>query len=307
MDNIKLSKRGTIIAIIILLLFILIPVAFFINSRINNATIDLLVAPESSSIYIDNHKVTNGEIGVTAGKHTVTAKKDGFAEQTITIDAIADQTVPAYIILDSNDKSTENWFKNHPEDQKIVEQISSREHDSSSNQYVDDNPIIKYLPFETANYTLNYGSCEASTFCIFIDTRPADYDKIVGIIKELTDDPARYSYVFKDYINPFQKIKTTSENPSQISVSDEKSAIDFIEKTLKDYPHFLNPLTLVNDYFVGSFSYRISDYPDINTYHFIIQKDEKGSWGFVSTPQMIPTYQENQNIPKEVVKKANEQ
>jgi len=305
-DNIRLSKQRILIVVILLSLLFLIPIIIFIHSRINSATIDLLVAPESSSIYIDSNKVTNGKIGVIPGKHTVTAKKDGFAEQTLTIDTIANQTVSAYIVLESNSKSTENWYKTHPEDQKIVEQISSQEYDKESSSYVDDNPIIKYLPYETANYTLNYGNCESSTFCIFITTNPADYDKIVKIIKELTDDPARYSYVFNNYKNPFQDLKTSSETPAKISASDETTAKNFLAETLKNYPVFINPLSMVDNYFIGTFSYRISDYPDINTYRFILQKDTAGGWSFASTPQMIPTYAENQNLPKEVVKKVNE-
>ena len=306
MEPIISTKKKIIIIVIFAFVFLLIPIIAFTHSRINSASIDLLVAPESSNIHIDNHKVTNGKIGVTPGKHTVTARKDGFAEKSTEVEIKSGETSNVHFILESNDPSTANWYKDHPEDQKIAQQINDSQFDSEAASYTEENPIIKYLPFETANYSLNYGSCDVSDFCIFVDTPQIHYDKIVDIIKELTDDPARYYYVFKGYKNPFENLKTSTEEPETLSLSDLDSAKAFMDKTLEKYTHFLSGLSVVDNYVIGSFTYQINQYKDVNTYRFVIQKNKNGSWVFSSTPELIPTYIVNKNIPHDVIKKVNE-
>ncbi len=293
----KLSRKQIILlGILIIVIPIAIILIIFINSLINNATIEVLVAPESSTITIDGRKISNGEIKVTPGTHEISAEKTGFTTQTINVSVEKNSSAQAFIILESNSDDTKDWFTEHAEDQAIVEQILGEEFNQESASASGQYPIMDDLPYESMNYSIDYGSCDENTFCILIDVDYMDRDTAVKAIKELTDTPEKYSYVFSDYANPF--------NLSTSSSSQKTSPSDAILDIFKDYRVEIENISTLNEYTVATIKYYINDFPDINTYRVIIKKD--GSlYKLASVPELILTIKNNPDIPENILSAAN--
>ena len=203
MDNIDTKKRNIIIILVAAL--VIIPLTFFIISRIFSSTIIIAIAPRDSIITLNGKSVQNGNHKVTPGEYTIAASHEGFTEQTKTITIEADQTSRVNFILISNDPSTIDWYKNHPEDQRLLEGASSWEFDSKSSELANTYPILQYLPHQSSSYHIGYGQCsDGSPFCIII---AANIGYRTAALNHLASfgNPALYKIEFTNYYNPFME------------------------------------------------------------------------------------------------------
>ncbi|MBR2589184.1 hypothetical protein IKE84_02500 [Candidatus Saccharibacteria bacterium] len=293
-----------IIVIIIATLMILI-IIITIHLLVNSSTIYVLVAPQSSTVHIDNHSVKNGYIKVTPGKHTVKAEKNGFETQTLELDTKSGETSNAFIVLDSNSEDTANWYSEHQDDALLREKISGAEYNATSIEYEKDFPIITMLPYETMNYTIDYGECEYSNFCIFIDAPAAARDIALRVASQFDSELGRYYYIFSDYTNPFSKYSSISDIEAEdIIPQDTDLVVKDIDTIFKNSKYKIKNIQVVDNYIITAVSYIIDDYGDTNVYRLIFQK-EKGKFILLNTPELILTYEKYPNIPRDIIKSAN--
>ncbi len=306
----KNKKKSIITVIIIATLLILLSIAFYIiYNTINSATLIVRVAPASASIYLDNHQVSNGNIKVTPGEHILRAQKEGFEEKSIQVSAISDQESNALIILESNSESTANWYTDHSEDQKLIEEIYSLDFTAASDQMASDYPLVDFLPYSVPDYDINYGTCDTDNFCIMINAfLPSGYNEAIKYLRQKDSDLGKYYFSFTDFDNlflnlPVSAIQTSAQSVSQ---SDLSSATNYINKLLSAYQHNIISTKIVNNkYIVALFSYSIdSEFPQPINYRLILQK-YNNSFELIVTPDQVLTYNQYPDIPKEVLSAAN--
>ena len=179
---------------------------FVANSRANNnaSFISLSVAPSSSSAKLDNKGVKSGKINVKPGKHTIIVSKKGFSTQINTVDLKTKETKYVGIALLPNSPETKNWYKEHPDDQLLLESISSNSFDQYTKNAVEKNPLIKDLPLIDRFYRVDYGQSlqhpdDPSAMGIYIKYYSQDgKQQALDWIKFKGYDPSQLEIIFQD-------------------------------------------------------------------------------------------------------------
>lgn len=143
----------------ILLLTLLFGVAcfaggYFITVGGNNlpqGKLNIKAAPSGAKVYIDNKKASQGEQQLDIGSHTIKVAMDGFKTYIKSVNITQANGTYIAAILNPDSSTTQNWYKNHPDDQKLVEAISSQQFDSTSATILTKYPIFSRLPVEFGN------------------------------------------------------------------------------------------------------------------------------------------------------------
>lgn len=302
-DTIIKHIRPIIITAVVALLTLITIV--LIHALVNSSTIYILVAPQSSTIHIDNHLVKNGNIKVTPGKHTVTTEKDGFEKQIVEVEAKSGETSNVFVVLNSNSDSTANWYNENQEDAALREKIVGKDYNITSQEYERDFPIITQLPYETMNYTIDYGECEYSDFCIYIDAPAGARDVALRVASQFDSELGRYYYIFSDYTNPFSKYNKREVSSGEKLTSNDTTLVEKnINSVFQNTKYKIKDIQLVDDYIIAAVSYFVGDYNDTNTYRLVFQK-ENGAFILLNTPELVLTYAKYPDIPQNVLKLVN--
>lgn len=135
-------------------------VFWVIQSRQRTASVTIEVVPTGSTITINSKKTRQGLQKIKPQTVTVTAEKDGFETYSQTF--VLNKGSKGYfgIALTPNSPSTENWYREHPEDQQLAESISSQETDRTATALDYSAPIVKALPFigPGFQFKIDYGT-----------------------------------------------------------------------------------------------------------------------------------------------------
>jgi magnesium-transporting ATPase (P-type) len=151
------NKKRFLVAFVLLILIFVGWAASRSYSNKYNSYIDLVVTPLGSKVMLDGRGVKASKLRLPAGEHTLAASRDGFAMQTKKVNLNPNETRFVGFALLSNSAETKDWYEQHPEDQLMLESISSRSFDQSSKDIVKRYPIIKELPFIDQFYRVDYG------------------------------------------------------------------------------------------------------------------------------------------------------
>ena len=205
-------KNPKIQRIILIILIVLIPIIILFTISYNSslATLDLLIAPKSSTIKINDKIYQNGEYKLKPGTYTVEISKKNFFTKTFTLNLKSNKTTKLHTYLEQTDGSY-SWYLNHPEDDFIRTQIGDEEATKESEQYKKDYPIITVLPLIHAeyddqyNYTEyridggNFEECEKE-FCLKItDTTGGNEENAKNLIRKNGYNPEKYEIIY-DYV-----------------------------------------------------------------------------------------------------------
>lgn len=148
------KKLFIIVGILIFIVLIFVTIKVIYN-RVNDAEIELLIAPKSASVKIDGSSYpTEGTFKISSGKHTITISKDGFSTINEVINLTSGQTHNYYNYLVYPDGSMD-WYKNHEEDSYLLEAIIPEIELQNSNATIAKYPLLAYLPINIDEYTNN--------------------------------------------------------------------------------------------------------------------------------------------------------
>jgi hypothetical protein len=140
---------------------------FFTIRSVNNARkedketvkITVSVFPDDAKLYIDNKPSKPGVYKLTNGTHTLRAERKDFATKS---EAIATKNYPdgstKYIMLKPNTKAGEKLLDEDKNLQRQYDQAGDTEYDNGSRIVSEEYPIIKYLPYETLDYSITYSA-----------------------------------------------------------------------------------------------------------------------------------------------------
>ena len=133
--------------------------AFLTISREKNVSyIDLVVVPSGSSVKLDGKGVKSGLLAVAPGNHKIIVSRPGFSTQTENISLELKEQRFVGIGLLPNSPETRSWYRDHPDEQLILESISSRSFDQFSEDIVKKVPLVAELPFIDQLYRIDYGA-----------------------------------------------------------------------------------------------------------------------------------------------------
>lgn len=124
--DIEAKRRQRLIAIasIVFVLFAIAAVILAIIDAQKTAKIDILVAPSSAKIKIDNTKFkTSGTSKYYPGEYTVVISAQGFETTETTIKLEKDQTTNLYLYLQP-DSENQDFYKEHPAEATLVQRIN---------------------------------------------------------------------------------------------------------------------------------------------------------------------------------------
>lgn len=301
------SRKQLITIIILLVALIIIPVSvMFIHSQINSATINVIIAPASSKILLDNKDIiSNGEIKTTPGTHTISAEKDGFTTQSTTVEAKKGETTTVTMVLESNSDATANWYSENADDASVIESIVGAEVTAGMEEQLEDSPIVNILPKITTAYRIDYGVCEEDVFCVSIQSNYNNFSAPISYLKENSIDLGQYLYVYKNYVNPFSSLTTSkvSSSVQNVSSSERNNVSIFLDDLFKNYNNSVRRIEFRNNFILASVII-FDDYSTENTFNMILQKVDN-NYKLITTPDFVLTYKNNPDIPKEIIDAVN--
>ena len=305
----KLKNNWLIIGIVFVVIILIAITGITINALVNNATINIQVAPASATITMNGHSVSSGKIKVKPGAYTISASKDGFESQTTSIEIKENQTIDVLLGLEPNSEETKNWYQEHDSDRLLFEGIAGNIFDNETSTMLQKYPIIEFLPYSGTTFDINYGPCEEKEFCIMINAViPAGFDDAVNYIREHTSEPGKYYYQYTDFSNPFINLSVSplTNDAKELSTTDDSAIKQKIQDLFKDYKISLKTLKLQDYYAIASIEYDLEneDFPGTITYRFILQKANSGII-LITTPEILLSYQNYPDIPHSVIDALN--
>lgn len=302
--NILKNPKFKAVLIIIFIAIIIGIIIRIIYVNIFSAKINFLIAPKDATILInDAGAPSSGMIRVQPGNYTITVSMPGFETQTKNIAAVAGQETNVYLGLNSNDPSTANWYIDHPEDQERLDKIGSLIYTEMEQLLNQDYPIISKLPYESRSFTIGYDTSLEHPFILQISASSGFYN--AGIAQANSIDPdhdiANYLISFTTigdgYINPFSNLTLTANQN--------------ISSVLNTIPSAVKTATIksINDTSDQNYKFAIIDYYEDDpiykdSYRVILYK-EGDAWVPVTNIELILSYENYPNLPKEIIKVAN--
>ncbi len=209
MDERKENQKKVVIIgavlVVILLVFLTIRVIF---NRINDSTINLLIAPQTASITIDDKPYKNGEYQLPSGKHTITISKTNFKTISEEINLKSGEKLNYFNYLVGQDGSMD-WYANNQEDsyllEAIIPEMEYQHGEKLGNMY----PILKHLPINVDSYSQDYSKRVKYSISYKINLD----DSLTLIITDYTHS--------KDYA--YENIKSLGFNPDDFFIVYEEA------------------------------------------------------------------------------------
>lgn len=142
----KIKNNKTVLVLIFILLFFTI-LGVIINIS-KSSKLDILVAPSSAEIIINDQKYKNGSYRLYPGTYQIKIKQPEFKTYQKTIELKPNSSSKLYYAL-KNQKDP-NWYENHPEEQENLKTINDYQADQFQEKASQD-PIFKITPFNNYN------------------------------------------------------------------------------------------------------------------------------------------------------------
>ncbi len=163
---------------------------FIINSSNKTAKIKLLVVPTQATITINGNSFSNGIINLKPGKYNLKASYSGFKSQQESFNLKPKQSLIVGLVLLPNTPKTANFYKIHLNQEQLSEAVASNLSNQFSQQSVNNEPIIKFLPHNgpNYNYSINYADNPSNPTKPFIQitaNNPLSIDAAIEWIRNL--------------------------------------------------------------------------------------------------------------------------
>lgn len=135
-----------LVAVLIIVASVILVVYQSIANQRRTAILDIVIAPKSALAKLNGKNVKPGIRKVVPGTYTLTVSKDGFATSSANASVGAKETKFLGVALIPNRDDTKSWYAMHPDDQLLLESITSRNSDQDAEVIFAENPIYKLLP-----------------------------------------------------------------------------------------------------------------------------------------------------------------
>lgn len=144
-QRVKLGIGGAILAFIAVVIWIIV---LFFQDLGRSATLDILIAPSSAKVEINNQIYkTKKTYRFEPGEYVAEISAEGFQTKEENIALQAGETTKLYIYLIPEDGDM-SWYAKHPEEDMILTSIGSWAAQDKSSTYLEAHPIANILPIE---------------------------------------------------------------------------------------------------------------------------------------------------------------
>lgn len=191
-----------------ILLFILIVVsicvAIFANSfsRRDKIIVKVDLAPKIATLTVDGKVMKGGDVYLSPGYHTFTAKLGGFEELSEKINITGPRSVR--LLLTANTEDGRKIANKYQADYSKIEAQAGEEASKEGKQILDKNPIINNIPRVTSYYRIDYKKDANNNIVIKISSpNPMGRQVAVDQVRSWGFDPTNYTIEFTDLTNPF--------------------------------------------------------------------------------------------------------
>ncbi|MGF7229087.1 MAG: PEGA domain-containing protein [Candidatus Saccharibacteria bacterium] len=162
------------------------------------------IVPTDATATLDSKKILTGvEVRASAGKHTLTVSRDGFASQTQTISVVNGQDTKTYsLYLSPSNGTGQAWLTANPGAAIQLEGRGSRAYDQLVTQNDANNPIVQQLPMIDPQYRIDYGvsaehPLDEHAIGIYIQaSNPQGRQLALGALRDKGFDPSDLEIIF---------------------------------------------------------------------------------------------------------------
>lgn len=168
-----MRKRAIIIIALVVIGLAVIGILASRKPNSKNVTVTVKAAPAASTLTLDGHTVSAGDVALTPGKHTFTASLKYFDTVSKTVDTKTLNTAKPIILLPKpSSPEAKQWLQDHPEAQTEREQAGDTQASLDTQQLRDTYPIVSKLPYETLEYKIDYAFDNKNNFSLSVTLYP---------------------------------------------------------------------------------------------------------------------------------------
>ncbi len=202
----KISFRQRVVIVSLLFLVVVSFLLVVAISRIGKTRVSVELIPSDSQLYLDGKKSNPGDLYIKPGKHTFTAKKNGFIDDKVVL-YIDNEPLKVGLVPDPKSEEAINWLAKNPEIQLKREGIGAQMSSLIGGYVTKNTPIINELPYTSVEgpFTLDYGSSPYRLYGSFIvvsDSTPVGREAALAWIRKQGYDPTNFDIRFDDFSNP---------------------------------------------------------------------------------------------------------
>jgi hypothetical protein len=148
-------KNPLLLAATLFAVIIIVVIIFWIIDMRKTAKLDILVAPKSAEIRVNNTRYSPGVIRLEPGRYTIEIRKDGFDSYSQTVDLVPDKTEKVYVQLRPSNGDY-SWYARHPEETTYMTNIGDYLYDKRIEELKQKYPLMRKLPINIEYYSDNY-------------------------------------------------------------------------------------------------------------------------------------------------------
>ncbi len=206
-----ISKYRGLIIVLLIVAFLVVPIAYFIFStvtRSNKTEVALMVMPDDATITMNNTSVRPGTLFLDPGEYTVKAQKEGFASSE-TKEIVEEKTKKTIVVsLSPITDEAKRWVDQNNQKIKEFEGKAGKAAAEEGIDFRKKNPIVDALPAGTYLYRIGYRSDPSdpsgNSIIVTIDASSGFRNAALAKIRELGFDPAELKIQFNNYESPFK-------------------------------------------------------------------------------------------------------
>lgn len=204
LDRFTLKQR--LYVILVLFICLIVFGIYIAIDRVGKEKVSITVIPTDSQVYLDDKKINSGEIYLTEGTYTFTAKKDGFKSDSQVIKVVKGGVSVGLLPVPDSEEA-KKWLENNPTLQTQREGIAG-DMAALRGRYIEDQtPLIKELPYTDINapFSIDYGASPTRKYGVIIyisNSTPYGRQAALKWIRQQGSNPSDLEVYYNDFTNP---------------------------------------------------------------------------------------------------------
>lgn len=201
-------KKFIIASLFIVAVLIIVSVLPLIN-RIGKTKVTLVVAPHDSKVTLDGRSVAPGEIYVSPGDHTFSAKRTGFSTDTTKV-TVTKKSQTVGLVVDPVTAAANKLLIDKPDLQQEREAVGGLLAEKKGKSFQENNSIVNTLPFSNPDelFAIDYSGSSPNypdnvTIIIKSDF-PEGRANALAWIKQQGYNPTDLLISYEGFINPIE-------------------------------------------------------------------------------------------------------
>jgi hypothetical protein len=205
MNEYSQSNRFRTIVIAVMVLMVILLLWFIINSltKVGKNKLELVIVPAYATVTVNGEKVGSKELYLDDGEYNIQITSPGFTSFNNTF-SVPDTKGPIVALLRAESPEAQEWAAKNQAAYQQAEGIASEAITDSSEQRLEEYPIVGDLPVAASFYRVDYSLADESNLVLQI-TADTEIGRQAAIenIRTLGYEPTDYRIEFKQFLNPF--------------------------------------------------------------------------------------------------------